>query len=474
MNATGSCCTSHPSWSNNLRTLIILLALATVASAQTSSAHRKKAAAAAEPSGSFPLISIAIEGNHSHAEKDILAISGLHTGRPVTKADFDAARQKLLDTGYYQTISYSYGPAPNSDGYALKLELVEEPQLYQVIFMDLPASEAELSAVLKKNDPLYTGRAPATNPIVKRYTELVADYLATAKNYHDRITGALSPEHPPDLALVFRPAIQPTVAQVKFVGNRAVDNTTLQNAISGVAIGTVYSEGRFRESLDLSIRPLYEAQGRIRVAFPKITLEKAPDVKGEIATVEIDEGPVYKLSGVRASADPELVKLAGLKVGLPVNFDQVQKAKERIRERYKKHGFLDPTVNVARNVDDAAKTVALSISVETGFQYRFGSLDIQGLDVVSEPEIRKMWGLKPGAPFVSGYPDYFLQAVREEGVFENLGDTRAEQKINPDTHVVDVTLYFKGAPPKDGRRRKKQDDNGNQPGYPPVGPYPQI
>lgn len=457
-----------------MRTAVILVALAVAAQAQSSSSRtHQRSTAASEPTGAFPLVSITIEGNQTHSQQDIFKIAALRTGRQVTKADFEAVRKRLLDTGYYQTISYSYGPAANSSGYALKLELVEEPQLYQVLFMDLPASDAELRAMLKKNDPLFTGRAPATDPIVKHYTQLVADYLASTKNYHDRITGALSPENPPDLALVFRPALQPTIAQVKFTGNHSVSDTALQNAIAGVAIGTVYSEGRFRESLDLSIRPLYEAQGRIRVAFPKITLEKAPDVKGVIATVEIDDGPVYKLSGFRAPANPELVRMAGLKIGAPVNFDQVQKAKERMREYYKRHGFLDPTVNVARDINDKDQTVALAFSVDAGDQYRFGSLDIKGLDLVSEPEIRKMWGLKPGAPFVAGYPDYFLNAVREEGVFENLGDTKSEQKINPQTHTVDVTLYFKGTPPKDDRRRKRPDDNGDQgPGYPPIGGPP--
>ena len=115
--------------------------------------------------------------------------------------------------------------------------------------------------------------------------------------------------------------------------------------------------------------------------------------------------------------------------------------------------------------------MVLAFNPDPGDQYRFGSLDIRGLDLISEPEIRKMWGLKPGAPFVAGYPDYFLNAVREEGVFENLGDTKAEQKLNPETHTVDVTLYFKGTPMKDQRRRKRPDDTDQQSGptYPPVG-----
>ena len=59
-----------------------------------------------------------------------------------------------------------------------------------------------------------------------------------------------------------------------------------------------------------------------------------------------------------------------------------------------------------------------------------------------------MWGVKPGSPFPEGYADYFLTKVKEEGIFENLGDMKAKLAINADTHVVDVTLDIKRAPPK--------------------------
>jgi hypothetical protein len=35
--------------------------------------------------------------------------------------------------------------------------------------------------------------------------------------------------------------------------------------------------------------------------------------------------------------------------------------------------------------------------------------------------------------------------VREEGIFDNLGKTRAESNIDEATHTVDVTLFFSGA-----------------------------
>jgi hypothetical protein len=41
-----------------------------------------------------------------------------------------------------------------------------------------------------------------------------------------------------------------------------------------------------------------------------------------------------------------------------------------------------------------------------------------------------------------------MSKVKEEGFFDNLGDTKANPSINAETHVVDVSLDFKGAPAK--------------------------
>jgi outer membrane translocation and assembly module TamA len=101
--------------------------------------------------------------------------------------------------------------------------------------------------------------------------------------------------------------------------------------------------------------------------------------------------------------------------------------------------------------------VNLTINVDRGPQFTLAKLTIQGLDLISEPAIRKAWKIDVGQPFQDGYPEAFLNRIREEGVFDNLGKTRSESNIDENTHTVDVTLYFSGAGTpvkgKDGKRR---------------------
>jgi len=108
----------------------------------------------------------------------------------------------------------------------------------------------------------------------------------------------------------------------------------------------------------------------------------------------------------------------------------------------KKRVLLLDTSQVKRDVNDADHTVGLEFQIDPGPLYKLGKVNIVGLDLVSEPEIRKMWGIAPGRPFNVEYPDHFLARVKESGVFDNLKSTRAETNINKRNHTVDVTLYF--------------------------------
>jgi outer membrane protein insertion porin family len=239
---------------------------------------------------------------------------------------------------------------------------------------------------------------------------------------------------------------------VKFKNNSVIPSTALQNAIAGVAVGSPYHEQRFRLILDNNVRPLYDARGRIRASFPQIQVDRARDVKGLAVTVTVDEGESYNLGEVRlegATSSEQLLKIGNFKSGDLANFDEVKAGQERIRQALRQKGYMKATSTVERTVNDEKKVVDLLIRVEPGHEFRMGKLTIEGLDLHSEPVIRKMWALKTGQGFNVQYPDYFLNRIREDRVFDNLGETKANLKVNDSDHTVDVTLVFRGqGPPK--------------------------
>lgn len=438
-----------------MKPFAVALALLTAAAASPGqTGHTRKPAAAPvteetpappPPGTPWPVETLAVEGNHLYKSEEILAVAGLRAGQVAGKAAFEAARDRLNATGLFDNVGYHFSPAPDGKGYDAAIEVTEVPQVYPVRFQDLPATDAELRAQLKQKDPLFGDKIPATKAVLDRYVAWISQFLA-AKNYHEPIIGKLTSDAASDLIIVFRPdKARPNIARVKFAQAGDLPAGLLETAIYGVAIGMPYEEAEFRLLLDSQIRPIFEARGMLRVAFPKVATEPAKDVDGVVVSVEVEPGPVYTLehvsfTGAEAPREP-FAKLANLKTNQTANFDDVKAGRDRIVASMRVSGYLQASTEVKRDVNDKDKKVSIVINVIPGPLFTLGKLDIAGLDIESEPAIRKMWTIEPGKPFNPEYPDHFLDRIKKGGVFDNLKSTRSETKINPD-HTVDVTLYF--------------------------------
>jgi outer membrane protein insertion porin family len=158
--------------------------------------------------------------------------------------------------------------------------------------------------------------------------------------------------------------------------------------------------------------------------------------------------------GESAAESARIIKMAKLPQMTVANFDDVIQAAKRVQDSMRHQGFLNARVTTDKKIDDAKKTVEFFLVVDGGPAYTFGKLTVNGLGLDGEAAIRKMWSVKPGDAFPEGYGDYFLSKVKEEGIFDNLGETKAKADTNADTHVVDVTLDFKGGPPKEKEPRR--------------------
>jgi outer membrane protein insertion porin family len=413
---------------------------------------QKKGPAAPAPAR-WPIESLKVEGNHSYSQQQVLAVAALRVGQVVGRSEFDAARDRLLASGAFDTVSYKFAPEADTRGFVATFTVTEIEQVYPVRFDELHVSERDLTATLKARDPLFAqGRLPASQPVFQRYVKWVQEYLAE-HGIEEKIIGSVVPDRPGEFVISFHPDRPlPSVALIHFQGNQVVTAAILQDAIQGVAVGMPYTEDRFRDALNASVRPIYEARGRVRVAFPNIKTQPNKDVSGLDVTVGVDEGETYNLGKVAIEGPTplkpeELLKEGDFKTGDLANFDKINDGLEHIKKALRHAGYMNAQVTTRRGIDDDKRTVALTLWVDAGTQFTMRKLTVVGLDLDSEAEINRIWTMKPGKPFNPDYPDLFLKRVKDEGLFDNLGKTKAEYKINEQDHTADVTLTFGGAPP---------------------------
>lgn len=137
------------------------------------------------------------------------------------------------------------------------------------------------------------------------------------------------------------------------------------------------------------------------------------------------------------------------------NMEHLNDAMEKMRVVLRHNGYMDAKLSAHRKIDDDKRLVDVAIDVEAGAQFHMGNLTLVGLDLEGEAEMKRIWTMKSGNPFNPDYPDLFLKRVKEEGMFDHLGKTKADTKLNEKAHTADVTLTFSGEDPatKTGRGR---------------------
>jgi outer membrane protein assembly factor BamA len=327
----------------------------------------------------------------------------------------------------------------------------------------LPLDAKAFAARAAKTLQGFGDEIPMTEIYTKRMSDL-AEAMLKEKGVTETVISKFEAGMKGGLVAVIQPSTPaPKISQVLFVGARAVPPQELQRAISEIAVGTPWSEELFRTFLENAVRAVYDSQGRLRAKFPSIATEPSKTSKGVVVTVTVDEGPIYKLGKLAINGAPlpeeEVNQLGGdaFKNNVPVNLSVVGTAMNKILARLSEIGYLKATYHALKAIHDESKTADLTVEVEPGAQFKMGRLDIDGLDIESEPAIRKMWALKPGDPYRKGYAEHFLTQIREQRILDFLGGTNSDVKLDDANAQVNVKLTFKGGPQKlDNRPRDKR------------------
>ena len=433
--------------------LALVLAACPVWAQQKSSKRAAPPAAPKTAPTQWPIATVEVEGLRNYSKDAVLSVAGLKIGQMAGKEDFEAARDRLVATGVFETVGYKFGPVPKGEGYAASFQVMEAEPLYTVDFEGLGLPAADVLEWLRARDPLFdpkpNPKLVASTAVLERYTHSLEELLAT-KNRKEKVLARVVPDPAGHFVIAFGPATPlPVVSEVRFAGNHSVTPQALLESISGVAYGMPYTEMGFRQLLDSSIRPLYEAKGLLRVAFTKIAVEKDAKVKGVVVTVALEEGEPFNLGKVRLAPDPmvdqirdNLLRAAKFKLDTMANFDEIGAALKRMTKVLRRNGYMRAEANAERTLNDRFKTVDLTISFQLGPQFTFGKLTIEGLDLHGEAAVKKLWGMQEGKPFDADYPDFFLGRIREDGLFENLKKTKSVPKVDEATRVVDVTLQL--------------------------------
>jgi outer membrane protein insertion porin family len=408
------------------------------------------------------LHSVSIKGNRLYSSGDIVKQTGLKIGQPVGAPTIETARLKLQQTELFTNVADQYRTAGNPPQYDVTFEIAENEQLFPMRFERLGAPPEAISNYLKTHVDLYSDRIPGTAGVLHRYTAAVQSFLAQT-NPGAKVRAAISNDDPQQLIVLFTPnSPAPTISQVIVGGNQAIDTGTILRAVNQVAIGVPLSDARLKAILDGAIKPVYAAKGYAAVSFPKVETEPAKSNLGVIVKVEIKDGPLFKFGSIRfrgkGMEEEEIRSNITFKPGQTYDAQKVDNFRLDLSHRMRMRGLLDASITAQSEPDETQRAVNVTYNIIPGEPYNFQTLDIQGLDLTTQPVIAKLWGEKPGHPFNPEYPEFFLKKVQEQGLFDNLADTHSDYTADAASHGVTVHLYFKGGKSAKEKEREKKEE----------------
>jgi len=192
-------------------------------------------------------------------------------------------------------------------------------------------------------------------------------------------------------------------------------------------------------------------------------LRREPGLLHVCVTVHVDEGHQKRLEkiefrGVGEHLRPAIFNANELRKSIPLNDgdlynrDKIYAGLSAVCAAYNERGFIDCTTEPTIAVDDDNQTVGLVVRIAEGLRYRWGKIQVSGLDPKIETILRaRLPKDRPANPklirdFYQKYKSSLPVGASPETV---------EWKRNPKQATVDLTFDF-GTPPAEAFHLNKR------------------
>jgi outer membrane protein assembly factor BamA len=391
------------------------------------------------------------------SEAQVIALSQLEKGSQVGKPELQAAADRLLQTGMFAKVNYSF--QTRGDGLTVTFQLEEAPRV-PIYYDNLPwFSDGELADAIRKKVPYFDGTLPEAGAVVDQVSdalkELLASHQLNVTVEHELLANPLA-EGDVQAFRVDGGAFY--IASVEFGDPAVAASHVVQQQLSEVQ-GKPFSRMTIDLFLSEQLRPFYLQQGFLRVKLgpPEVRLTGNPNQKlpDQIPVfVPVSTGAAYRWKEAQWSGNSVLSSITlaneiGLKRGDVANGLQIESGWDRVREEYGHRGYLDARLDPIASYDDQAHTVSYAVSVTEGVQYHYNTMVLTGLSVAGEARIRQLWPTAPSAVFDKSLFESFLIKLQTQPSeifgelpvhYETVGHWL---RTDPGKRLVDVLLDFK-------------------------------
>ena len=392
----------------------------------------------------FTLGGISVVGNKRIETSTIQTYAGLERGQSVSMGDLNAAYQRILDSGLFETVEMT--PRGNQ----VVIEVKEYPTINRINFEGNQRLGDEVLSSLVQSRPRLV-----FNPKTAE-----ADRAAIAKAYADsgRLAAKITPkiirqsDNRVDLVFeVFEGGIV-EIAKIGFVGNKSYSDRRLRRVLGTKQAGFfrtfVKSDTFIADRIEFDKQVLtdfYQSRGYVDFRVNNVNAELAQEKDAYFLNFNIREGQQFKFGSVRVTSDLRDVDAADFQSALKLDSGDIYSpvALETNISRLERKAMLDGldfvrvTPRVTRN--DRDLTLDVDFVLERGERIFVERIDISGNTSTLDRVIRRQFRVAEGDPFNPREIRAAAERIRALGYF-GTSVVNAREGSSPEQVVVDVKV----------------------------------
>ena len=400
--------------------------------------------------------SIQFKGAPEYSDQELMAAVQLKPGISLSVDAMKEHAKILLDTGAFDNITFQF------TGVDLRYLLTPSTTLSTVHFTNLPlAAGKDLDAKIHDRVPLYHGKVPADSGLMEQVRAALEDILAQVLDAN---------------------GIKATVQAVATAGTAPGATGTVNFSIASppVLIGEIHPDPKspaLDPGADQILKKLagqpYDLEGSpSQIAtylsnyfrdkgYVEAHVETAPmQAKATADTIQIpfrvsvSPGMQYHLGEIRfapylLASHADFDRQSALHLGDTAAGQRLKDDWQYIARQYHNHGYMQAGIHPAPTFDRFKGTVSYDVTADPGPVYTMGKLTIDGITDELRATILAKWTVPSGAVFNEGAVRGFFATTGVNPELERVFSTvniRFTQKLNDDTHTVDVTVRLEKKP----------------------------
>ena len=388
---------------------------------------------------------IIIDGNQRIASETIITLAGLDVRRVYTQGEVNAAIQRLVRTGFFETVDV------NIAGNRATIIVDEKPTINRVAFEgNRRRKDEELQTVVDSQPREIFSASQA---------ESDANSIARAYEVNGRIKATVTPriiersDNRVDLVFEILEGRVSEIERIAFEGNRRFSDARLRSALDSRQAGAfrqlttrdVFIDERMTVD-EANIRRFYTNRGYVDARVISSTSDITREADAFLVTYTVEEGQQYRFGEINivpntGDIDPAEYRgvIKRLRPGKIYDPREIDSAVADLEAQLNEDGY--PFIAVqpvpTRNADDL--TIALDIEVNMADRLFIERIEISGNGSTQDQVIRREFGLVEGDPFNRRKVQQATDRIRALGFFSNV-EVQAREGTKPGSVIIDVVV----------------------------------